>query len=236
MTKISIIDDEEIFTNILKTLINNAFTEANVEFDVFADLDYMKIAKDLENGKNYDYIFLDYELKEKNGYEVGKLLRQINKDFKLIYVTSHDDKVFECIENGIFFFVRKKHLKEDLDKCLTTIINLEKTNGYFTFPTVNGELRVELSKILYIESVNRNIYLKTESFNIEIKKLILKDIYDVLESKNFIYINKGTIINLKNIAYIDKDIVFLANKEQLLISRRRCKEVNHSYLKYKLEH
>ncbi len=235
MVKVGIVDDDKNQVAKLKLRIGEYFNNINVSVEIFATTSAREIIDLVSNNAKFDYIFLDYDLPEINGYELGKVLRKFDNKFGLIYVTSFDDKVFKCIENNVFRYIRKYKLDEELDDCLKTIANLLAGIEELKFLTDKGEVFVSQENILYIESANRSIYIGHITGVYEVKKTTLKEIFEKLNPEQFVYINKGTIINLLNVKKIIKDEVRMINEEKFIISRRKCKDVNNSYLQFKLK-
>ncbi len=234
MVRVGIVDDDENQVNKLKLKIEKHFSNINIDLEIFSTCKASEIINLVSSCAKFDYIFLDYDLPEINGYELGKILRKFDKNFKLIYVTSYEDKVFKCIENNVFRYIRKSILDEELDSCLQAIANMHIVNDELNLLTDKGEITISKDNILYIESSNRSIYLGHITGVYELKKTTLKKIFENLNNEQFVYINKGTIINLKNVRKIFKDEVRLINEDKFVISRRRCKDVNNAFLQYRL--
>lgn len=88
---------------------------------------------------------------------------------------------------------------------------------------------LDIDKILYIETVERNtfVYTKDESYEIDLK---LYEIEQELVEQGFIRISKSSIINLKKIHSLKSDIhrkirVTLMNGEQIVVSRMYADEL-----------
>ena len=88
---------------------------------------------------------------------------------------------------------------------------------------------LDIDKILYIETVERNtfVYTKDESYEIDLK---LYEIEQELIEQGFIRISKSSIINLKKIHSLKADIhrkirVTLMNGEQIVVSRMYADEL-----------
>ena len=61
-----------------------------------------------------DIALLDIDMPSMSGFEIAQQLRKINKNAIIIFITSHEDKVFQSWVFQPFWFVRKSHF-EDLD-------------------------------------------------------------------------------------------------------------------------
>ena len=96
--------------------------------------------------------------------------------------------------------------------------------------TKNGETYlIDIRKIIYIESVDRQCFLYTEK-NIYETNLKLYELEQQLNEFGFIRINKSTLINLQKIQSLKAEInrkirITLCNKEQIIASRQYADEL-----------
>ena len=96
--------------------------------------------------------------------------------------------------------------------------------------TKNGETYlIDIRKIIYIESVDRQCFLYTEK-NIYETNSKLYELEQQLNEFGFIRINKSTLINLQKIQSLKAEInrkirITLCNKEQIIASRKYADEL-----------
>lgn len=96
--------------------------------------------------------------------------------------------------------------------------------------TKNGETHIlSISKIAYIESVDRRTFIYTENECYE-SKLKLYEIDDRLCDNNFLRISKSCIVRLKYIRSLKSEFdrkirITLENGEQLIVSRQYAIEL-----------
>lgn len=104
-----------------------------------------------------------------NGKLVAQDLRRLSKNrFKLVFVSDYYDEVFSTFQYDIESFIPKNRLDEFLEEELLRIIDMIKSNERVSFSfkyslknrSVNGQ--VYLDEILYIESMNGEIFLHTQ--------------------------------------------------------------------------
>ena len=111
MLKIGICDDEQIVSEILKRKVEICLREAGVQ----AEITLFSQGQDLlETGEDLDILFLDIEMPEMDGIEVGKKLRQKGNDFKIIVATSMVERFKEAFYIDAFRFVTKPFEMEEI--------------------------------------------------------------------------------------------------------------------------
>ncbi|WP_075680412.1 LytR/AlgR family response regulator transcription factor [Roseburia sp. 831b] len=111
MLKIGICDDEQIVSEILKRKVEICLREAGVQ----AEITLFSQGQDLlETGEDLDILFLDIEMPEMDGIEVGKKLRQKGNDCKIIVATSMVERFKEAFYIDAFRFVTKPFEMEEI--------------------------------------------------------------------------------------------------------------------------
>ena len=93
-----------------------------------------------------------------SGLEVAKKLREKDSDIILIFISAHEQYVFESIEYNPFRYIRKsRREKEVLLALKAAYARLEEMkDSYIVVKTEESEVRVKHSDIMYFEkSVNQ---------------------------------------------------------------------------------
>ena len=90
------------------------------------------LLKTMSNSRTgYQIIFLDIEMQEMNGIEVARRLRELEKDFLLVFITGYDNYMLESFEVLPFRYVLKPIDSEKLEPILQQImIELEHHMQY----------------------------------------------------------------------------------------------------------
>lgn len=233
MIKIAILDDDITFLDLLENKIEDYFYNKNLDFSVTPFSNPTDLIDLYLNSERFDYLFIDYDLPEIDGYNLGKVLRKYDDEFKLIYLSAYENVVFRCIENSIFRFIRKSNLNRELINCLNAISEKYLLESkVFQLKTDNGMISFTPNQILYFEYENRNVFLNTKIGRTKIYNVTLKEIYEKFEKYHFIYICRGIIVNLAFADRIEKEHFVLINNSTLKISRRKLPEVQEQYTNY----
>lgn len=119
--KFLIIEDDEDIFSLLKILLESLYHDAKTIFSNEKDsFNYVK--------KNSpDFIIMDINLPDFNGYDLGNTLRTLaNKDIPILYISANKDYAFEGIEIGqkrVAFMgkpLKKEILAEKIQELLAT--------------------------------------------------------------------------------------------------------------------
>lgn len=103
-----------------------------------------------------DVLFLDIDMPGINGLDIAKVLSEMAEKPLLIFVTSHDELVYDSLQYHPFGFIRKSYFENEIEKilkdCEQELMTKEK---HFIFKRGMENVRLKLSEILYFESDGR---------------------------------------------------------------------------------
>ena len=114
----------------------------------------------------------------------------------------------------------------EIDKIISTLKMLDKQLPAFK---ENETFFLDISQLLYIESVDKKTFIYTERDVYE-TALKLYELQGQLEEAGFVRASKSCIINLKHIKSLKADIdrrirVTMENGEQLIVSRQYAEQL-----------
>jgi len=185
----------------------------------------------------FSLYFFDIDMPEMSGVDVALELRKRKDRHDIIFVSSLNEKVFECFAAFPFGFVRKDRYLEDLTNVIKLYVETKyqkKETGKMLEIKSKGEtIFLDIGKILYAEG-NKNYQVihrsdLSETYEIRIPMAQLEE---KLAEDGFIRIHKGFLVNYRYIRKFSSDSVILSNEEVLPLGRQKKEEVMKLYLKY----
>lgn len=229
--KIAILDDDVEFSKSFKDLVNpylkNILSNAQIQI---INTNFYKVISD----NKFDILFIDIDLKETTGIKLAKLLKKIDINTIIIFVSSRNELVFNALTVQPFQFIRKSNLVEDLQITLKLIKNhFQKYSKLITIDLYGRKTSIKISDIVYIESIGHEISIITEDDSYTYRSS-LKEISKLIDSKDFCRIQKSIIINFNFVKEIIKNDIFLKNGNIFTISRHYKKDVMQNYKEYLL--
>lgn len=209
--KYAIIDDDELFHKELLTLM-----EDNQEFECVAEFyDVVNAAKGLKT-LNVNLIFLDMEMKNSLGFE---LMQHIDKSVKVVVVSSHSEYAIEGYSYKITDFLSKPvrplrlynalaSVKEAIEIDKLKLLKSDKDNDINSYILVSLIKPLKLISILrtdihYVKKNDNHCMVFTYDKNIYIKYITLKEFIKELSPKEFVFVNKTYIVNIKSANTLD---------------------------------
>ena len=116
-------------------------------------------------------------------------------------------------------------------KKIVTEISLNKS---IFLKTDDGFTGILISSIIYCEVLGRKLYLyDREGHSYHIFDMNLSELYEKIDNKSFVYVNRSVFVNISAIYRIDKEKVYLKKWNMpLYLSRSKNHEVHDAYEKY----
>ncbi|NLJ58944.1 MAG: response regulator transcription factor [Tissierellia bacterium] len=232
MFKIAICDDEKVICQQL----NNTLMDIGEKIDEKFQIDEFNSGEELydflQKGNRYELIFLDIELREINGVEVGKKIREELEDeiTQIVYISGKESYAMELFDVRPLNFLIKPLNSEKIELVLKTARKIMQTsNKFYEYKIGNVNFNVLLRDVLYFESRGRKVRIITKDDEIEYYGK-LSEVEEKLKDNKFLSIHKSYLINYKHVIEYSYEYVRMSNNEQLSISQNNRKAVREKLL------
>lgn len=234
---IAICDDDQVYLDIINEELIKAGQLNNIDIKTQLYQDGKQVIDTIsKNKEQYDILFLDIDMPEISGFEVAKCVRDNGSDIILIFVSCHEQYVFDSFEYRPFKYIRKNRIKEEIEAALCKAYGIiaNDNNSSFIAKTQTGMMQIKHKDIIYFEMYARKltVYINGCGEKILTGRKTIKDISDELDDENFIQINSGCIVNVKYIEEYEECNIKLDNGKKLAVSRSRMKKIKESLNKY----
>lgn len=206
-----VLDDDAITAELIAEFARreNVFQEVDICNN---PIDGLKM---LEKGK-YDVLFLDIEMPEMSGLE---LLQALKEPVFCILITSKTEHAIEAFEYGVMDYLVKpvryprfhaavQKLQEFLKSRVQTDPN---DDNVFIKSSGNQFIKIQLSKILYLESLSDYVSFHMEGGQQYIVLTTMKALAAKLPS-NFLRIHRSYLVNYHKIDSVEDDSVTIQKK------------------------
>ena len=184
--------------------------------------------------KMVNLIFLDLEMPECNGFELAEQIYDFNPAIKIIFVSNHENMVFDSYEYAPLWFVRKSFMERDMLKAVQKYL---KTESKVQIWCKDGEKSKDIwfciNEVLYIECRGHTLFIYTK--NEECHKIYgsLKSLEEKLLVYGFIRIHKNFLVNARCVKEIGNRTVCLLDGMELDIGKNRRKQIKQQLENYK---
>lgn len=223
MIHIAICDDEQKFVSYLIELLDRYSDEVEEKFKITTFYDGLDLVEKYDT--TIDLIFLDIKMNLLDGFKTAERIRQFDEKVGIIFLTTLTQYGLEGYKyqatNYIIKPISYARLKEEMN--LWRQRHEHDDSTYITVSNDAGKFRVDLKRLRFIETFNRNLLLHTEQENIICYKK-MKELEKELEPFGFVRCHAGYLVNLYYVKRVEKLEIILMTDEQIPISQPRRKE------------
>src|SRR5665648_9663 len=233
MFRIAICDDEPVICQQIENIILNCQIIINKEMKIEVFYSGEELCAFIENGYEFDLIFLDIELKLINGIETCRKIREEYKDdiTQVVYISAKQGYAMDLFDSRPLNFLVKPLNKEKIIMNIERAILLsEKGNSFFEFNIGKTQHRLKLNEIMYFESDDKKIRVKSTSGDYEFYGK-MPDIIKILPEKGFISVHKSYFVNFLFVKESQYEFLILTNGKSLPISQPFRKHVRDTLIK-----
>lgn len=248
MIEILICDDDKHFCGYLESGILNWASKNQCMVNVEQCYSGNSLRQYMEKEERPYLLFLDIELGDETGMQIGEYIRDYLKDenLQIVFVSSHTHYAMELFHIRPFDFMVKPINVSQLNQILSKYreIKLCREKSYFTYHQNKYAHRIELDDIMYFQSDRKKIKIVTESRLLswkesqdDAKKLIeyygnLEDAVKQLDKKQFWSIHKSYIVNVNYVKSFGRMNFLLKHDIEIPVSRSRWRDVQQRILLY----
>ena len=232
MLRIAICDDENSICNQLEEILEGLEKKFSKELQIDIFYSGEELCSYLSQDNHYDIIFLDIELKEMNGVEVGQVIRDkmLNETTQIIYISGKETYAMELFKVRPLDFIIKPFNYNKIQEVLEIALRIiQRDEKVFQYKVGHTTYNLPIRDIIYFESKNREVIIHTINGS-EVFYGRLKNIYEDLNQFKFIHIHKSYLVNYNHIIKLEYHQVNMSNKVILPISQANRKKVRELQL------
>lgn len=233
MYKIGICDDDKILCASLEEQLQELALEFPVRFETEVWYSGESLEADLEKRMELDLLFLDIELFQRNGIQVGAFIREEleNMDTHIVYISSKESYAMQLFRIQPLDFLIKPLSPERLKEVLfRSIKQKNQLESCFEYQRGNGFVRIPVKDILYFMSMDKKIVI--------VKKGARETFYGKLKQvqqqlpDDFFLIHQSYSIHQKYVSEYSYESVKMMNGDILSISKPYRKAVREKIKQY----
>ena len=182
-----------------------------------------------------DVLLLDIDLPDISGLCVAECLKDMEQKPMLVFVTSHDELVYDSFHFHPFGFIRKTCIKAELAKVLEDCIReLRGREQFFCFKSGSTNVRLRIPEICYFESDGNYLKVFTVEDEYRLRDTIAA-VEEQLTGKGFIRLHRGFLVNQSAIKIWGSDEVHLFTEKKLPIGRNYGESAKKQWMRYMLK-
>lgn len=179
-----------------------------------------------------DVLLLDIDMSDITGLEIARHLAKQEKRPLLLFVTSHDELVYDSFQYHPFAFLRKSCFDKEIKAVLTDCVQeLEHRERHFCFKTEGNRVSLLISDILYFEAEGNYLKLFSKTGQYRFRGTITS-VENTLTACGFIRIHKGFLVNQAAVRLLNSEKAELSDGTMLPIGKSYTKAAREQFLRY----
>ena len=236
MIKIAIIEDEQIHTNLLANYLRTWSSEHEhpVSIQEFSSAEGFLFA--WEETNDYDILFVDIQMKEMNGVEMARKVREQDENIAIVFTTGITDYVETGYEVEALHYLIKPISMVKIGQCMDKVLRRSHKDHYIVVHGKEETIRISIDRITYVEARGHGCVLETcakarEYVQTEITESI-SEMEKLLKMYGFVKCHRSYLCRIGSIHQIGRTEITLDSGSAIPVSRRMYADVNHAFIEY----
>lgn len=233
MIYIGICEDEPDLREYYHTLILEWAKKKKVSIRISSYESSEQLLFSYDEKEPFDILVLDIQMKEINGMELAKQLRENDSHMQFIFLTGLKEYALEGYEVGAFRYLIKPVKEKEFFDILTKVCErVGQEKKQFMTVCCQGEARkIDYENIFYVEARGHYIAMSLADEELEWKGCLM-ELAGELEENGLALSRRGLYINLRHVKQIGRTECLLDNGIKLPVSRGCYKAFNDKFIGY----
>lgn len=229
---IAVCDDENVMQNTLTVLLNRYRKLRRTEIFISK----FSSGQDLLHcGKEFDIIFMDYQMDDLNGMETCRILRDRNIKSTIIFVSGFPQIALDAFEVDASRFLTKPVDEKKLYEALDSFRKKTEHDLPIVLKADENVWKIRHSEFIYAVGIGRYSCVVTPNENIEVHK-VLKDFEKELPANKFFRCHKSYLVNFQHIANHSATEILLDNGDSIQLGKAYLPSFKKAFMKYVRQH
>ena len=215
--RIAICDDERKTAEGLKAIIESVCVSLDLVTDVFTEGGELLRSFSL---KSYDIVFLDIEMPSMDGLTAARKLRELSAEVYIVFLTSHVEYAIKGYEVNALRYLTKPPEKSAVHEIIEYVKKKQSGEKALWIKNSEGEFKIKLSEIVYIEALNQKMVIHTVSQQYEVWGK-LGDYEEKLDGEGFFRIHRSFLVSLSKVSGIKGKYITVYGGDELPVGRTK---------------
>ncbi len=179
-------------------------------------------------GASFDLVFLDIYLKNENGIEVAKRLKEIFAGINIVFTTVSRDYAVEAFSVQALHYIVKPFSEDDIFEVFRRLGRRKELRSTLTIRIERSINVLFQDEILKVESNGHRTIITMIDGRIFSVRKNFGEITDLLDD-SFIDIKRGVTVSMYHIAQMSSNDCTMTDGKKYLLQRNRKQEIKDIY-------
>lgn len=236
MLKIAIIEDEQIHTDLLADYLHTWSDEHRMPVSIqqFASAESFLFV--WEETNDFDILFVDIQMKEMNGVEMAKKVREQNEEIAIVFTTGITDYLESGYEVEALHYLLKPINMEKIGQCMDKVLRRRHREQYVLVHGKDETMRISVDQISYAEARGHGCVIETCTKTGDYTQIGITESISELEKQlkehGFIKCHRSYLCRIGSIHQIGRTDIMLDGGSVIPVSRRMYADVNRAFIEY----
>ncbi len=228
---IAVCDDEPNDIDEMETMTSELLEAEGISCSVSRFGDASSLLSSAQGGESFDILLLDVMMENLNGIELAAALRRQGNDTAIVFISTNREMALLGYEVSAVRYLAKPLQREKLREALLYCCRTYLMQKEILLPTVEGQQRIRVSDLVYIEPWERGTRLILENGECKTSAK-LSELGQILPKERFAFCHRTLLVNLAFIQAIRYCELTLKNGQVLPISKYRQAQIKESFMRY----
>ena len=215
--RIAICDDEQQFLRDFRCITDRLYRSLDMLTDCFSSGSALLKQFRL---RAYDLVFLDIEMPEMDGITLAEELRELSEEVSIVFLTGHVEYAIKGYEVNALRYLTKPADEQKIRAVIDHVLQKMENEKQLWIKTDEGDMRLRLKEILFIESQNQNVVINTASDSYSVRGN-MSDYEERLTPEGFFRIHRGYLVALSKVQRISGKELVMEDGTVLPVSRSK---------------
>lgn len=215
--RIAVCDDEKRFITDFISIMDKLYNSLDIVTEEFSQGDEL-----LRSFRScpYDIVFLDIEMPKMDGITLAKKLRELSGEVCIVFLTGHVEYAIQGYEVNALRYLTKPADEDKVREVIDYVLSRQANARQLWLKTSDGDVKLRLSDVLFIESQNQNVAVNTSEDTYVVRGNI-SDYEERLSPEGFFRIHRGYLVSLSKVAKLSGKEVIMEDGTSLPVSRTK---------------
>lgn len=219
--KILIVDDEELARARLKRMLTT------LEMNEIDEASNANETVELVKKSKYDLVFLDINMPETSGLELGYELKYLDENISIIFQTAYEEHALKAFNIGAVDYLVKPYSLEQVREAIARvqkIVEEQRKSEDLRILSKTGEsyFLLKPEDIFYVKADLSEVMIRSEKgFSYYAQKI--SDLQEKLKPYNFVRVHRSYLVNINEIKEIQT-----IEQSKLRFSFKNCSDIVES--------
>jgi len=229
--RIAVCDDEPEDLREIVNLAGQILRESSIDHQITEYTSGNALLEDIQKGVQYQLLLLDVLLEDLDGISLSAKLRKQENPVSIIFISVNRELALRGYEVAAARYLAKPVEYEKFKEALLFCCEDWLTNKEILLPVDQGQCRIPLASVLYVEAFERGsrFILENEMVNTRLK---FSEVDSLLPKASFVMCHRAYIVNLAHTKRLRPCEFELKTGMVIPVSKYRYQEVKKKFIKY----